>query len=86
MPPPDTRIEVVEAYLMTMIALNNFQPHLSFEEACMQFNIDTATILSGYETRYLNGRQHKVPKAGSLHLAWKYLKDPMDHHRFLNML
>jgi hypothetical protein len=27
-----------------------------------------------------------VPKAGSLHLDWKYTQNPDDHHHFINML
>ncbi|TFK22277.1 hypothetical protein FA15DRAFT_557805, partial [Coprinopsis marcescibilis] len=61
-------------------------PAQNLEEACIQMAIDTATVLSAYETRYINGRHHQVPKAGNLHLAWEYLKNPNDHRRFLNML
>jgi len=69
-----------------MLTRNLFTPHHSLEEACQQFNVDAKIILALAETRYLNGQDHHVPKAGNMHLSWKYAQDPNDHPRFTNML
>lgn len=81
-----TREEVIHAYLLSMAMRNIFTPYQTLEEACQQFNVDINIIQTLHETRYLNGRDHRVPKAGNVHLAWEYAQHPSDHHRFASML
>ena len=83
---PETRQEIIHAYLILMLSRNIFTPYETLEEACQQFNVDMNVILALHETRYLNGREHRVPKSGQLHLAWEYAEDPADHARFAQML
>jgi hypothetical protein len=82
----ETRQEIIHAYLILMLSRNIFTPYETLEEACQQFNVDVNVILALHETRYLNGREHRVPKSGQLHLAWEYAEDPADHARFAQML
>ena len=83
---PSSRKDLIEALFLNMITQNCLLPPTTLEEACAQWNIDTTAIILAYETRYINGRDHRVPKAGNLHLAWEYLENPQDHGRFTNML
>ncbi|KAG6817989.1 hypothetical protein H0H93_006887 [Arthromyces matolae] len=80
-----SRQDIIHTYLVVMLCQNSFTPFQSFEDACLRFNADATTVLALYNTRYLNGRDHRVPKAGQLPLAWKYAEDPQDHSRFINM-
>ncbi len=50
-----------------------------------QLKTDLEVLKTIERTRYLRERS-PVPKAGSLHLAWEFAKDPAHHHRFRNML
>jgi hypothetical protein len=81
-----TRNELIHMYLLLMLVNNAFARFESFEEACQQFNVDVQFILVLSTTRYLNGRHHCVPKAGQLHLAWKYASNLANHARFSGML
>ncbi|KAG6834449.1 hypothetical protein H0H93_009567 [Arthromyces matolae] len=81
----DTRENIIHTYLALMLCQNSIFPSTTFEEACLRFNADVSIILALYETCYLNGRDHKVPKASQLPLAWQYVEDPQDHNRFTNM-
>jgi hypothetical protein len=80
------RDDALLAYLLLMATRSISMPFTSLEAACQQFNVDIAIIHAIQETRYLGGRDHHVPKAGNMHLAWEYAEDPADHHRFINML
>jgi len=77
-----TQKDIINTYLYFMLLHNNLDPDKTFEDTCQQFNIDVAVILALQETHYLNGWDHRVPKAGNLHLAWEYAKDPADHYRY----
>jgi hypothetical protein len=83
---PQTRQEVINTYLVLMLSRNLFTPYQSLEEACHHFDVDVKVITALYETRYLNRRDHRVPKAGQVHLAWEYASNPADHARFSQML
>jgi hypothetical protein len=52
---PETRQEIIHAYLVLMLSWNIFTPYETLEEACQQFNVDMNVILALHETRYLNG-------------------------------
>jgi len=81
-----TREAIIEAYLFAMISWDLFTPYKDLEEACIQFNLDSAVIQSLYDTRYPNGRDNHVPRSGYLHLAWEFAQDLHHHHRFRHML
>jgi hypothetical protein len=52
---------------------------------CQRLQMDMVALQAIQETRYLRDRSD-VPKAGNLHLAWEFARNPADHHRFRNML
>jgi len=83
---PATRDDATMAYLYFMLTRDLTNPFPSIEAACHQFNIDIAVLYALQDVCYLSGRDHHVPKAGNMHLAWEYARDPADHHRFINML
>lgn len=85
MSPPTTREELLEAYMAFMAVQLTLLPPKSSQELLQQLQRDCAAIHTIMTTRYLNPRI-PVPKAGQLHLAWEYAKDPAHHHRFVNML
>ncbi|KAG5635170.1 hypothetical protein H0H81_012170 [Sphagnurus paluster] len=49
----------------------------------LQADIDLFNLIK--DTRYLNPRT-SFPKAGNLHLAWEYAKNPAHHDMFIQML
>ncbi|KAF8802705.1 hypothetical protein BYT27DRAFT_7111618, partial [Phlegmacium glaucopus] len=77
--------ELIDAYLISMMAQDLFTPPENLEKAAELFKKDTEIIGLLEETHYLNGR-HPVPKQGNLNLAWEYSKNPEDHHQFIQML
>ena len=83
---PETQEQVIHAYLLLMMSQNIFTPYENIEEACQQFNVDLNTLLALYTTRYLNGRDHQVPKSGQMHLAWECASNPADHDCFSHIL
>jgi hypothetical protein len=85
MPPISVCKDAIRAYMLLMITRSIFTPFSSLEEACQQFDLDIATILSIEQTRYLNPR-YPIPKAGNIHLAWEYAQNPANHHCFISML
>ncbi|KIK90478.1 hypothetical protein PAXRUDRAFT_801702, partial [Paxillus rubicundulus Ve08.2h10] len=48
-------------------------------------NLDISCILAIQQTHYLQGRS-VVPKASTLHLAWQYIQNESNHHRFTHLL
>ncbi len=72
----EARQEAISAYLLMMLSRDLFGPYGTFQEACQQFNVDVNLLLALHETRYLNGRDNHVPKAGNMHLAWEHKEDP----------
>ena len=83
--PSSSREAIIEAYLMSMVSRDIYAPYTVLEEANARFILDASIIQSLEDTRYLNGRNHKVPKMGNLPLVWEYAQSPEDH-RFRNML
>lgn len=82
----ETRQDILHSYLVLMATRSIFTPYESLEDACQQLDVDMKIILALQETRYLQGRDHRVPKAGNMHLAWEFAQNPADHHRFAQML
>ena len=80
------REDIIDAYLMSLITRDIYAPYTVLKEANTRFILDASIIQSLEDTRYLNGRNHNVPKLGNLPLAWEYAQSPQDHHRFRNML
>ena len=85
MPVKPLRQELIEAYILSMMARDVFRPLKSLEEAQKDLETDTNILILLEQIRYLNDR-HPIPKEGNLHLAWKYTQSPADHHHFVNML
>jgi hypothetical protein len=54
MPPISVHTDAIMAYMLLMIMRSIFTPFSSLEEACQQFDLDIATILSIEQTHYLN--------------------------------
>ncbi|KAF8545623.1 hypothetical protein OG21DRAFT_1367074, partial [Imleria badia] len=74
------------SYLLYLVIRNLLHPEISPEEAAQQLNLDISCILAIQQTRYLQGRSASVPKSNTLDLAWQYIQNESDHHRFMNML
>jgi hypothetical protein len=55
------------------------------EQACRELKLDITILLLIQQTRYLRNRS-PVLKAGHLHLAWNYARDPKHRLRFVDML
>ena len=77
--------ELIDAYLVSMMARDIFSPPTDLETSGnrLKTDVDMISLLEG--SRYLNDR-HPIPKLGNLDLAWQYAQNPNDHHRFVNML
>jgi hypothetical protein len=82
----EKREEVLETYLATATTRDILHPPAGLEDASARLAADIAAITAITESRYLHGRDHKVPKSGNLHLAWEYVENPRDHPRFLRLL
>ena len=63
------REAIIDAYLMSLITRDIYAPYTVLEEANARFILDASIIQSLEDTRYLNGRNHNVPKMGNLPLA-----------------
>ena len=85
MPVLSVHKDMIQSYLLFMVARDVFTPAQTIEEASEYLDMDINSLIMILQTRYLNG-QHSVPKAGILHLAWEYAQNPGDHHRFISML
>jgi hypothetical protein len=82
----EARQGAINAYLLMMLTRGLFGQYGTLQEACQQFNIDVNVLFALHETRYLNGRDQRLPKAGNMHLAWVFKEDPALHGRFEQML
>ena len=82
----EARQGAINAYLLMMLTRGLFRQYGTLQEICQQFNIDVNALLALHETRYLNGQDQCVPKAGNMHLAWVFKEDPSLHGRFEQML
>jgi hypothetical protein len=82
----EARQGAINAYLLVMLTRGLFDQYRTLQEACQQFNIDVNALFALHETRYLEGRDQHIPKAGNLHLAWAFKANPSLHGRFEQML
>ena len=72
--------------MLYMAWREGFRPPHSSAEIILNDLVQDFAILSALQTtRYLQAR-NPVPKAGNLHLAWEFARDPNQHHRFIDML
>jgi hypothetical protein len=87
MPKQPVHDKYLNEYLLYMMARDILTPpdKQSLQHLMEQADLDISAVLTILLTRYLNGR-HRVPKSGNLHIAWEYVKNPADHHRFINLL
>lgn len=79
------RRKLLRAYLMYMFFRDTFTRVEALDSYFHQFELDCTLLLLIQRIRYLRGRP-KVPKAGNLHLAWHYARNPVLCSRFLTML
>jgi len=87
MPKQPVHDKYLNEYLLYMMAHDILTPpeKQSLQHVMEQADLDISAVLAILLTRYLNG-QHRVPKSGNLHIAWEYVKNPADHHCFINLL
>jgi len=84
MPHKTYHSQVIRQYLLSTILRDIILPvpDHDLEQITENLNFDISVILAIRNTRYLQTRS-KVPKSGSLHLAWEYSKNPENHSRFI---
>jgi hypothetical protein len=68
-----------------MVTRHIFLPPRSLDQHVHNLQLDISVLLTLIQTRYLNGCP-RVLKAGNLHLAWEYAKDPATYNHFVSML
>jgi len=88
MPITSVHQKYLNDYILSMLLRNVFTPgdRRTLEHLQKQSDLDIKALLAILLTRYPNGRDTPVPKAGNLHLAWQYAENPAHHHRFVDML
>jgi hypothetical protein len=84
MPRKTYHSQVICQYLLCTILRDIIlpAPDHDLEQITENLNFDISVILAIRNTRYLQTRL-KVPKSGSLHLAWEYSKNPENHSQFI---
>ena len=91
MPQTNVRDQVLRAYTLHLAMHNTLLPphELDTFEMITRLQADIEMFQKLRNTRYFNPRT-KIPKSGSLHLAWEYAKNPAhhdsDHELFTQML
>jgi len=76
--------QVIHQYLLSTILCDIIfpAPDHNLEQITENLNFDISVILAIHNTCYLQTCS-KVPKSGSLHLAWEYSKNLENHSRFI---
>ena len=84
---PTTRDEFLGAFVQYLMLRNVLSPpeDLDLDELLHRLHTDMQLFGLITSARYLNDRT-SIPKAGSLHLAFEYAKNPAHHHLFVQML
>ena len=79
--------KVLEKYVKHLILRDSMTSPstLDIADTCIQLQNDIEMFRKICDTRYLNPRT-SIPKDGSMHLAWEYVKDPAHHHLFTQMM
>ncbi|KAF8800519.1 hypothetical protein BYT27DRAFT_7041428, partial [Phlegmacium glaucopus] len=87
MPSQTVHKQLLNDYIMSMMFRQLFTPpkRRTIKHMRQESMLDLDSLIAILSSRYPNG-QHRVPKAGNLHLAWEYAQNPSDYHRFINML
>ncbi|KAG5636454.1 hypothetical protein H0H81_007996 [Sphagnurus paluster] len=87
MPQKSVHDSVLQAYLLHLSLRDTASPphELAVDELLVRLQADIDLFNLIQDTRYLNPRT-SVPKAGNLHLAWEYAKNPAHHDMFIQML
>ena len=86
MPRPTVHSEAIRNYFLSTLLHDIILPPSDDDFAQFSDNLtfDLHVINAIQNTHYLHGRGN-IPKAGTLHLAFKYEQNPDNHHRFTHM-
>jgi len=87
MPRQNVHDRVTKSFLghLAIQEILNPSHELPLNDVLLQLQANIATFRKIKNTRYLQDRT-SIPKAGNIHLAWEYAKDPAQHHLFIQML
>ena len=87
MPKQNLHNEVLRTYVLHLMHRDALHPphELATEELLLQLQADLELYRSIKNARYLSACT-SIPKAGTLHLAWEYAKDPSHHSLFQQLL
>jgi hypothetical protein len=77
------RKQVLRSYLLSIFCRDIFSPTEDLDDRLQEINLDTATLITILQSRYLRARL-PVPKAGNIHLAFQFAET--DPTRFAYML
>jgi hypothetical protein len=76
---------VICTYVFYIVTRHIFLLPCSLDQHVHNLQLDISILLTVIQTHYLNGQPH-ILKAGNLHLAWEYAKDPATYNCFISML
>jgi hypothetical protein len=87
MPSLSVHEQLLNEYIMSVLFRQIFTPaeRRTIEHMYRESMLDLDALMAILGSRYPNGR-HTVPKIGNFHIAWEYAQNPLNHHRFINML